>query len=450
MRGLRSTIALIVVLAGLGAYIYFVTWKQPEGGDNNAKKNEKVFTVESDKIDEMKITSAGGDATTLKKEGGSWKVTDPVAATADESEASGIANALSTVEIVRVVDEHPASLNDYGLSNPRMAIDFKAAGDKDYRKLLVGEKTPTGGDLFARRNDDKKVFLIASYQEGTFNKSTFDLRDKTVLKFERDKVDGLEVNAGGKTLAIAKEGSEWKLAKPVSARADYGTVEGLIGRLQTARMKSIVTSEASPADLKKYGLDKPDATVAINSGSSRATFVVGGKAEDNAVYARDASKPMVVTVESSLVDDLKKGADDYRRKDLFEFRAYNATHVEITRGGQTVVFDRVKGGNENTPDKWRRVSPNPADVDKDKMDAFLSKLANMRASSFVDSTARTGLDKPAMSIVVKFDEGKKEERLSFGQSGQDVFAERPGEPGAAKTDAADFTESMKSLDELAK
>ena len=33
MRGLRSTIALIVVLAGLGAYIYFVTWKAPEGVD---------------------------------------------------------------------------------------------------------------------------------------------------------------------------------------------------------------------------------------------------------------------------------------------------------------------------------------------------------------------------------------------------------------------------------
>ena len=31
MRGLKSTIALIVVLVGLGAYIYFVTSKTPEG-----------------------------------------------------------------------------------------------------------------------------------------------------------------------------------------------------------------------------------------------------------------------------------------------------------------------------------------------------------------------------------------------------------------------------------
>jgi hypothetical protein len=449
MRGLRSTIALAVILAGLGAYIYFVTWKQPDTPDTG-KKQEKVFNVASDKIDEIKITQASGEATTVKKDGAAWKVTEPVNAAADESEISGITNAVSSAEIARIVDENPASLNDYGLSNPKVEVAFKAAGDKDYRRLSIGEKTPTGGDVFARRNDEKKVFLVPAFQEASLNKSTFDLRDKSILKVDREKIDSVEMNAGTQSLTIAKDGSEWKIRKPLDARADFGTVEGLIGRLQTARMKSLVAENASAADLKKYGFDKPQATVNLNAGSAKATLLIGGKAEANAVYARDASKPAVVTVEGSLLDEVKKGADDYRRKDLFEFRAYNATHVEITRNGQTYVFERVKSGTENTPDKWRRVSPNAGDVDKDKFDAFLSRLANMRADKFVASTANTGLDKPALTIVAKFDEGKKEDRVTFGQSGQDVYAARPGEPGAAKTDAADFNESVKTLDELAK
>ena len=160
MRGLRSTIACVVILAGLGAYIYFVTWKTPEGGgDANAKKQEKVFaSLQTDKIDEVKVSTASGDATTLKKEGGAWKITQPVNAQASDSEVSGVTSALGQVEIVRVIDENPTSLNDYGLSNPRIEIDFKASGDKDYRKLLIGEKSPTGADLFAKRNDEKKVF----------------------------------------------------------------------------------------------------------------------------------------------------------------------------------------------------------------------------------------------------------------------------------------------------
>jgi hypothetical protein len=452
MRGLKSTLFLIVVLGGLGAYIYFVTWKTPEGGgDSTSKPKEKVFaSLQADKIEELKISSSAGESTTLKKENGAWQVMQPVTAKADETETSGITSALTSLEISRVVDENPASLNDYGLSNPHIEIDFKAAGDKDYRKLFLGEKTPTGADLFAKRNDEKKVFLVQAAQETTFDKKTFDLRDKVLLKFDREKVDGLDVTAGGKALAFAKDGGDWKITRPVQVKGDFGSVEGLIGKLQNATMKSIVADQPSAADLKKYGLDKPEATVNLAAGSAKATLIVGGKAEGNTVYARDVSKSMVVTLESALLDDLKKSSDDYRRKDLFEFRAYNATRVEFTRGAQTIVFERVKGAKEGDPDKWRRVSPNAADADRDKVDALLAKLANMRASAFVESLTKTGLDKPALVVYAKFDDGKKEERISFGQVDKDVFASIPGASGAAKADATDFTEALKSLDELAK
>lgn len=447
-RGLWSTLALIVVLAGLGAYIYFVLNKQPDS--TSASKQEKVFAgVQSDKIDEVRVSSSAGDATTVKKDNGAWQIVQPAAAKADNNEVNGITSALSTVEVVRVVDENPANLNDYGLSNPRIEVDFKAAGDKDYKKLLIGEKSPTGADLFAKRNDEKKVFLIPAFQESTFDKKTFDLRDKTLITFDRDKVDAVDIVASGKGIDFAKDGGDWKITKPVAAKADFGSVEGLIGKVQTAQMKSIVSAAPTPEDLKKYGLDKPQATVELGAGSSKATLLVGGKADDNTVYARDASKPAVVTIDKSLADDLAKGADDYRVKDLFQFRAYNANHVEITRGDQKIVLDRVKGQGDNAQDKWHRASPNPADLDRDKVDGVLAKLANMRATSFVDSTAKTGLDKPALMVYVKFDDNKKDERVTFGKAGDDVFAAR-SEPGAMKIDAQDFTDVNKAIDDIAR
>ena len=451
MRGLKSTIALIVVLGGLGAYIYFVTWKQGDAASETASKQEKVFVgLETDKIEEIQVKSEKGDTTTLKKANGTWQMTAPIAANADQSETTGITSSLGQIAIVRVIDENPADLKEYGLATPRMEINFKAAGDKDFRKLYVGDKSPTGADLFAKRNDEKKVFLIPAFQESSFNKGTFDLRDKTLWKFDREKVDNIDVTAGGKPLVMTKGTGDWKLTRPVEARADFGTVEGLIGRLQSAQMKSIVTENAAPADLKKYGLEKPDVTVNVSAGSAKATLLIGGKAEDNTIYVRDASRPTVMTVESALVDELKKGGDEYRRKDIFEFRAFNASRVEITRNGQTVAFEKSKGQGENAPDVWKRVAPTPGDVDKDKIDSLISRLANMRATSFVASDAKTGLDKPAMSVVAKFDDGKKEDRATFGKNGEDVYAARPGEPGAAKVDASDFTEVNKTLDEISK
>src|SRR4030095_7355887 len=92
---------------------------------------------------------------------------------------------------------------------------------------------------------------IPAFQESTFNKDTFALRDKVVLKFDRDKVDGVEVDAAGKTLVMAKDGADWKIRKPLETRADYGSVEGLIRRVQTVQMKSIAADPAPPTGTKK-------------------------------------------------------------------------------------------------------------------------------------------------------------------------------------------------------
>lgn len=452
MRGLRSTIALFVVLIGLGAYIYFVTWKRP--AQDSASTRAKVFTsVEADQIDELKLKAESGDVTTLKKTSGTWGMVAPIATTASETDVSGVTSALSALEIERVIDENPTDLKEYGLETPRVEIEFKANGGKTSGRLLVGSKTPTGASMYARRNDEKQVFLIAEYQNLSLNKSTFDLRDKTLIKIERDKIDGLEVNIGGgagQQIQFAKAGGEWKLTRPLEARADSGLVEALLGRVETAQIKSVVAETATPADLKKYGLERPEVTVTAHLGSARATLALGGKADADTIYARDTSKPVVVTVENSLAQDARKGAQDYRRKDVFEFRAFNATRAEFTRGGQTIVFERVKGQGEDAQDTWRRASPNPADADRSKVEGLLAGLADIRATSFLPSTAKTGLDAPALTVLVKFDEGKKEERVSFGKSGEDVYALVPGQPGAAKIEAEKFTEANTTLDELSK
>ncbi len=449
MRGLKTTIALVVVLGGLFAYIYFVTWKQPEGGSPSTTKQEKVFAgLQSDKIDEIRVHSESGDSTVLKKDKDKWTITEPLQTAAQDSEASGIASALSQLEIARVIDENPTNLVEYGLGAPRVEIQFKSAGDKDFKRLLIGQKTPSGTNLFAKRNDDKRVFTIPAFQDSTFNRSTFDLRDKSALKFDRDKVDRVDVDADNKVLELAKDGSDWKIDKPIQAPADTGSVEGLIGKLQSLQMKSIVTDNVNPADLKKYGLDKPTATFTLSLGSAKASIAFGGKSGDGSEYAKDASKPMVMTVDATIVDDLKKGSDEYRRKDLFAFRAYDATHIELTRGGQTVAFDKIKAAKPEEEDKWRRAGAK-TDADKEKMGVFLAKLESLRALSFVDNTAKTGLDKPDMTVSAKYDDGKKEERVTFGKAGNDVYASRPGEPGAAKINSTEYDEIIKKLDELA-
>lgn len=447
MRGLRSTLALLVVLVGLGAYIYFVASKAEDSGSTQ----DRLFAgLESDSVQELTIRNESGDVTTLKKENSAWQVVSPVATRGSDMEASSITSALAGLDVTRVVDEAPASVSDYGLDKPRIEVEFKSADGKPSGKLLIGSKTTTGGSLYARKNDEPRVVLIGEYNQATFNKSTFDLRDKAVISFDREKVDGFDATVGAASFEVAKKDGTWVVAKPIAARADQSAADGLVNSIGGLQMSGIASTSPSPDEMKKFGLDKPSALVNLHLGSARAAVALGADADDSTVYVRDLSRPDVFTIQKTAADDLRKTLADYRRKDLFDMRAFTATRLEITRNGQTFAFDKVKGQGDNPVDTWKRVSPTAADPDKDKFQTFVAALADIRAVSFVDSTAGTGLASPAMTIVVKFDDGKKEERVVFAKNGADAYAARPDDPGASKVDAEKVDEALKSVDEFAK
>ena len=210
-------------------------------------------------------------------------------------------------------------------------------------------------------------------------------------------------------------------------------------------MKSIVSADPTGKDLTLYGLDKPVATVVIGAGSSRASVAIGKPGPTGQVYARDLSRPMVFTIESSIADDLKKKTDDYRPKDIFEFRSFTATRLEVTRGASKMAFEKVKV--KDAADKWQLAGAKK-DVDAAKMEALLSSLTDLSAVSFADARTKTGTDTPAAIVVAKSDDDKKEEKVVFGKAGSDVFAVRAGDAGAARVDAAKFDAAMKALDAL--
>jgi Domain of unknown function (DUF4340) len=444
MRGLRSLGGLVVVLIALGAYLYFVESKRPAGGD--ADKKEKAFTVGADKVEELTIKSESGDRTTVRKTGPDWQIVQPAAGKPDSAEVSGITSNLASLEVQRVIDENPADLAEYSLAQPRVELTFKADGKE--HKLLIGRKTPPGSDLYARIDDQKRVVLIPSFVDTTFNRTTFDLRDKAVLTVNRDEIGSLGVTTPSSAMRFDKTAGEWKMVQPVPARADFSAVEGLVSRLATLQMKSIAAAQAT--DLVPYGLDKPAATVTIGSGSSQATLAIGKPSGEGAVYARDLSKPVVVTIESALLDELKKAPADYRQKDLFDARAFNATRVEVAHNGVTTAFEKVKSKNKDgqEQDTWKQVAPSAKDVDQAKVDDLIGAITQARASSFVDAPPKGALDKPELTITIKSNEGKREEKVTIGRAGADVFASRAGEPGAAKLDVPALDAMVKALGEI--
>ena len=161
MRGGKSFLILVVVALGLGAYIYFVELKR-EPGDATLKKPD-VFTVDTDKVEEVELRRRGRRATTLKKNGALWEIVAPETLDADEAEISSVLSTLESLEVQRTLEEKPASVAAFGLEPARMTVGFQVAGE-------TGDATPAHRQQDADRRRSVRagrgpaaLFLISAY-----------------------------------------------------------------------------------------------------------------------------------------------------------------------------------------------------------------------------------------------------------------------------------------------
>jgi hypothetical protein len=447
MGRIGSTLILLVVALGLGGYLYFVESERPIA---NPDAKKPVFTYDAAKINQVQIKSSSGEVTALRKGANdTWAIVKPVDAPADRSSIGDVVTNLSKLEEQRLVDENAADLKAYGLAEPRVDVTFHVDGEKEPKRILLGEKTPSSSGTYAKLPSGNRVFLVDIAVEAAVDKPTFDFRDKSALAFDQAKVTSLELASAGQTIRLEKSANEWKLVKPVQAPADFVSVNGVLGQLQSAQMTALKDRPEDLKDLKQYGLDKPVVVATLGTGDSSLKFELGKEADAGSVWGRDPSKAAVFSINNGVAMELQKKVEDFRRKEVFDFRPFNTTRFEITRGTATRAFERVKGTGDNAVDTWKQVAPAAKAVDSSNLEGALLDFSNLRADSFVAAaSAATGHNNPAAVIVVKFDDGKKEERVVIGTAGSGVFATRADQPGALKIEAGKYEDAIKKLDAL--
>jgi hypothetical protein len=305
----RSFLLLLAIAAAIGGYVWFVEMKRDPDASTEAPR-EKLFTTDAAQIQEVRLTNEAGEQSTLRRAGERWSLVEVPGATVDEAEAGNIATGFASLEASRIVDEQPPSLAEYGLEKPRMTASFTDAAGTQHT-LLIGNKTPAGGDLYAKLADSARVVLIGAWLEETFNRSRFDLRDKSVLTFASDAVGSLTLTSQNRTITLVRRAGVWTMTAPSESPADDAAVDALLGRLASEKMLSIVDERAA-VDTR---LAKPSASVAITAGPTRAVLEIGGPAGEGRVYARNPSRDLVFTVDASLADEIRKTPEEFRKKD---------------------------------------------------------------------------------------------------------------------------------------
>ena len=199
---------------------------------------------------------------------------------------------------------------------------------------------------------------------------------------KRQTLTGWEIDRAGSVLQFSKSDNEWRLVQPWDVRADFGTVEGLVGRIASGRMQSVATEDinAEEDDSGAYGLAAAALTATLGAGSAAATLVVGSLSPRAEYYAQDTSRSIVFTIERSLVTDLGREALEYRRKGPLLVSIVQRNSF----GDRAAGNDGCLRGNRPTRPRiprppGRRPNPRPARLSVATWTNLLSKISNLRA-----------------------------------------------------------------------
>ena len=150
-----------VAFGGLVAYLYFVDAKKPVT-EEGAEKRDKVFTVEGDKIQELRVMSSSGETSTLKKArtaGSCWSRSRPKSTRARSRESRATSRRL---KCRTWWTRRPPTCSHAG-STSRGSRCVQDGGRQGLPAPPRRQQDADSGDLYAQRAGEKKVFLISSY-----------------------------------------------------------------------------------------------------------------------------------------------------------------------------------------------------------------------------------------------------------------------------------------------
>lgn len=446
-----KTWVAVVVCAGLFAYVYFVESKRE---DKPEKPKEKVFALDKSKVKQLDLAPSGAPAIQLTREGGSWRLTaPPPAVAADGGEAESLVTTLETLEVQEVVTESPGALAEYGLDPPRTAVSVLLQGAAEPLRLLLGDKTPDGGALYAKVPTRARVFTVPAYLESSFTKKPFDLRDRDVLHVKRDAVKTLDVQGPEGAYALAKDDKgDWSITRPLKTRAGRWSVDGLLGTLEGLRMEAIAAEEAK--DLKPFGLDKPARLVTLGlEGGGTRTLQIGSSPSEKKYHAREAASRLVAVVPGAVVEDLAKGMAELRAKRLLEVSTYDVDGFTVELEGGRKVYARSSVKDQDGIDvyKWKRAQPDGKELDTNKVQDALFQVGAVEVPEFLDkpeSPAAYGCDKPALKATLRLGPGKPEAWFEVCRKDAAVYARRSGDDAVLKLDPPKTEELLKAFKEI--
>jgi hypothetical protein len=187
-----------------------------------------------------RIAIARGDQRfELEREGEKrWMLTSPRRMEADAQTLEDLLWELSDMRAQAFID-HPGPLAGYGLDPPQAAVTIHQNRLRQPLRIWFGG--PAASNRIYVKTEAATIYEVPAAVLARIPRSADALRNLTLLSYEPGEIKRLRAVYGGKTVALEREDSKWRLTQPQKRPANAERVEALLAIVERVRAERYLT-----------------------------------------------------------------------------------------------------------------------------------------------------------------------------------------------------------------
>ncbi len=402
---LKTTLILLVVFAGLLAFV-LIFESRTKARQATKEKETKLVDLAAADVEKIDLNNGSETISFKKDEKGAWLITAPVEAPAEAAEVNRLAEDFSSLKFDRVVEPEAADPKKYEIPKKEVSLWYK--GKTEPVRILIGMENPIDSSLFAMRQGEKRVVLLASFLRSELDKKTLDFRQKDVFKFESEDVAAIRLKAKDVGWEALKKDGEWRLEKPVAAAANKSRVEDVLRFLSGLRAKEFVSEKKEDSEVARFGLKDAEYVVSLSLPAKNQDVTFTLHKQDDKTYATTSLSNKIIIADTTSLADLEKKPDEIREKKVAVFNSWDAQKLQLAKGGLKFTVAKDAEG------KWHFEEGGKAEADRSKVETFIRRVEGLEAAEFIDSPAglaEYGLSEPQAEIGIWTKENDKEKSI---------------------------------------
>jgi len=239
-----ATVLIFLAAIGLAVFVGTTTrWRFSP--DRLATVGSPLFRFDPSDIHGIKIKN--GDTTyTLEQSGEGWRISN--GATTDEASPAIVRALIQAALESPILDRIDASevgndkkLSTFGVSKSSLQIDF--LGDRP-GTLLIGKSSPDNTRTYVSFKNSNTIHLVPKSFTDLVSINPAAFREPRLLTIDPATVEHITLRNGPSLIELKRNGSDWRILKPVVDQADPAAVLRLLDTLSQTAIQSFTGKNA--------------------------------------------------------------------------------------------------------------------------------------------------------------------------------------------------------------